>query len=164
MQTRILALRSGLIALIAVCGSGTPVAHGAEPATQAVAKSLSEQKFENYPDAPACFSGAVLSGDPDKGASLLVVKLKSGCVVPWHWHTPDEHMMFASGMGKMEMKDAKAVTLRSGAYAMMPSHHVHQFTCVSSCVIFFSSGGIFDTHYVGTDGNEIPATEALKKR
>ena len=72
--------------------------------------------------------------------------------------------MFASGMGKMEMKDAKAVTLRSGAYAMMPSHHVHQFTCVSSCVIFFSSDGIFDTHYVGTDGNEIPAAEALKKK
>jgi len=53
--------------------------------------------------------------------------------------------------------------VRSGAYAMLPAHHAHQFTRTTSCTMFLYSDGIFDTHYVDAAGNEISAAEALKK-
>ena len=67
-----------------------------------------------------------------------------------------------AGVGRLEMKDAKPATVRAGAYAMVPAHHVHQFTCTTSCTLFLRSDGIFDTHYVNGNGTEIPAAEAFK--
>ena len=72
--------------------------------------------------------------------------------------------MMVSGVGKVEMKDAKPVTVRFGAYAMLPAHHVHQLTCTTSCVIFLYADDIRDMHYVSASGTEIPATEALNKK
>jgi quercetin dioxygenase-like cupin family protein len=164
MQKQISASCAVLAVVVGSCCSGAVAADGAAAGTQSIAKNLSDQKFEPVPGVPACLTSAVLSGDPGKGPALLLAKFTSGCTVPWHWHTPDEHVMLASGVGKMEMKDAKAVVLRAGGYAEMPSHHVHQFTCVSACVMFLRSDGIFDTHYVNADGKEIALDEALKKK
>jgi hypothetical protein len=47
---------------------------------------------------------------------------------------------------------------------MMPSKHVHQFTCTSACTAFVSSDAAFDIHYVDTDGKEIPPDTALAKK
>jgi len=58
---------------------------------------------------------------------------------------------------------ALPATVRSGACAMLPAHHAHQFTCTTSCTMLLYSDGIYDTHYVDASGNEISATEALKK-
>ncbi|MDE2234987.1 MAG: cupin domain-containing protein [Gammaproteobacteria bacterium] len=130
---------------------------------QPVALNLSQQKFSPAPGYPACMSMAVLSGNPAKEPSLIVLKFKSGCTVPWHWHTPNEHLMLASGVGKAEMKGGKMVTLKSGGYVLVPAHEVHMFTCKYRCVLFLSSDGPFDTHYVDATGNEIPPEQALKK-
>jgi quercetin dioxygenase-like cupin family protein len=161
MQRRKLVVRSIVIASVAF-GSGSVYAQ--TDTTAPVAKNLSEQKFENWPDTPACLSGAVLNGDPSKGASLILAKFKSGCSIPWHWHSSGEHVMLATGAGVMDMKDAKSVTLHAGAYAMMPAHHAHQFKCTSACTMFLYSEGVFDTHYVDADGKEIPGAEALKAK
>jgi quercetin dioxygenase-like cupin family protein len=72
--------------------------------------------------------------------------------------------MMVSGVGKLEMKGAEPVTVRSGAYAMLPAHHAHQLTCTTSCTMFLYSDGIFDMHYIDASGAEIPAAEALKKK
>ena len=164
MQLRAVFFRSALAALVASFCCNAFAADGASAGEQSMAKNLNEQKLGAFPGLPACFVGAVLSGDPGKGPSLLVGKFSTGCTVPWHWHTPDEHVMLASGVGRMEMKDAKTAVLRSGGYAMMPGHHVHQFTCLSTCVMFLKADGAFDTHYVNADGKEIPPEEALKKK
>lgn len=151
-------------ALFAFTSNALAAEGAAAPAPMAVSKNLSDQKFEAFPGTPACLTGVALSGDPGKGPALLEAKFATGCTIPWHWHTPDEHIMLASGVGRMEMKDAKPVTLRAGAYAMMPSHHPHQFTCVSACVMFLRTDGVFDTHYINADGKEIPPEEALAKK
>src|SRR6266568_3503354 len=105
---------------------------------------------------PSCTTAAVQSGDPSKGPSIISAKGTAGCLIPWHWHTPNEHVMVISGSAKIEMKDGgKAAVLGPGGYAMMPSKHVHQFTCTSACTAFVSSDAAFAIHYVATAGKEI---------
>ena len=97
-----------------------------------------------------------------KGASVLLLKLKTGCVVPWHWHTANENLMMVSGKGKAEMKSGGAHTMAMGDYLYLAGKQVHHFTCVSSCLVFDVIDGAFDIHYVGSDGKEIPVEQALK--
>jgi len=47
---------------------------------------------------------------------------------------------------------------------MMPSKHVHQFTCTSACSFFVNSDVAFDIHYVDASGQEIPPDKALDKK
>ena len=126
-----------------------------------VMKKASENAFVAVPAMPSCTTAAVQSGDPAKGASVLLAKATAGCVVPWHWHTPTEHLMIVSGSAKLEMKGGKSAVLDAGGYAMLPGKHVHQFTCVSACSFFVSSESAFDIHYVDLNGNEIPPEKAL---
>ena len=72
--------------------------------------------------------------------------------------------MIVSGSAKVEMRGGSSSTLGPGGYAMMPSKHVHQFTCTSACTAFVSSDAAFDIHYVDTDGKEIPPDTALAKK
>jgi mannose-6-phosphate isomerase-like protein (cupin superfamily) len=119
-------------------------------------------KFIAFPGLPTCTTGSVQSGDPTKGPSIILVKAASGCSIPWHWHTPNENLMMVSGVGHLEMKDGKPLALRAGGYAMMPSHHVHQFRCAGPCSLYIYSDSAFDIHYVDAQGKETPPEVALK--
>jgi len=70
--------------------------------------------------------------------------------------------MMVSGSIRMEMKDAKPVTLHAGGFALMPSRHVHQATCTKPCTLYVYSDAIFDMHYVDAKGQELSPDEALK--
>ncbi len=130
-----------------------------------VARKMSENKFAPLPGLPACVTLAVESGDPAKSASVILLKGPAGCVIPWHWHTPTEQVMLVSGSAKVQMQDTgKASSLGPGGYAMMPSKHVHQFTCTTACAAFVSSDAAFDIHYVDAKGGEIPPEEAFSKK
>ena len=129
-----------------------------------VLRKLSENKLRPMAGLPTCITMAVESGDPSKGSSVIVFKGTSGCSISWHWHTPTEHVMIVSGSAKVEMRGGSSSTLGPGGYAMMPSKHVHQFTCTSACTAFVSSDAAFDIHYVDTDGKEIPPDTALAKK
>ena len=130
-----------------------------------VLRKLSENKFAPMAGLPTCTTLAVESGDPSKGPSVIIFKGTPGCLIPWHWHTPTEHVMVVSGSAKVEMKDTgTTATLRPGGYAMMPSKHVHQFTCTTACSAFISSDGAFDIHYLDASGKEIPPDAALTKK
>ena len=125
-------------------------------------QNMAQMKFDLVPGIPACSTGSVQSGDPSKGPSILLAKATAACTVPWHWHTPNEHLMIVSGVVRIEMRDGPTLTLRAGGYALMPSKHVHQFRCTSSCVFYVHSDAAFDIHYVDGQGKEIPPAEALK--
>jgi quercetin dioxygenase-like cupin family protein len=130
-----------------------------------VLRKMAENKFAPMAGLPQCVSMAVESGDPSKGPSVIVFKGPAGCLIPWHWHTPTEQVMIVTGSAKLQMKDGgKTAVLGPGGYAMMPSKHVHQFTCASACSAFVISDAAFDIHYVDASGAEISADAALTKK
>ena len=137
-------------------------AQGQEMAGQSAVRNVVQMKFATVPGLPTCAKGSVQSGDPTKGPSIIFAKMPAGCSIPWHWHTPNEHLMIVSGVARLEMKDGKPLRLRAGGFALMPSHHVHQFRCERACQLFIYSDVAFDIHYVNKQGNEISPLEALK--
>ena len=129
-----------------------------------VLRKLSENKLAPMAGLPACITMAVESGDPSKGPSVIVFKGAAGCLIPWHWHTPTEHVMIVSGSAKVEMKGGSSSTLGPGGYALMPSKHAHEFKCTSACSAFVYSDGAFDIHYLDSNGKEISPDAALAKK
>jgi len=128
-------------------------------------QNVAEMKFGMFPGFPTCSTGSVQNGDPMKSPSIILVKTAKGCSFPWHWHTPNEHLMMVTGVARLEMKDGgKPLMLRTGGYALMPAKHVHQFRCVSSsCAVYlYSDAAPFDIHYVDEQGTEISPDDALK--
>ena len=129
---------------------------------QSSGRNVSEMKLTTIPPLPTCARGSVQNGDPSKGPSIIFAKLTTGCTIPWHWHTPNEHVIVVSGVGRVEMKDGKPLTLRAGGFVRLASHHVHQFTCKQACQLYIYSDVAFDLHYVNRQGNEISPAGAMK--
>jgi quercetin dioxygenase-like cupin family protein len=125
-------------------------------------RNVAEMKLTTLPGMPTCALGSVQSGNPTNSASIIYAKMSAGCSIPWHWHTPTEHVMIVSGIVRMDMKDAKSLTLRAGGFVMLPSHHVHQASCPQACTIYIYSDAAFDIHYVNGQSNEISPDEGLK--
>ncbi len=133
------------------------------PADQASARNMSEMKFGPIPGLPTCVQLSIQSGDPAQGAFVALAKVKTGCAVPWHWHTANEQLMIVEGTARVQMKDMGGpVALHAGGFARMPSHHVHEFQCTQTCTFFIHSDQKFDIHYVDPQGKEIPPEQALK--
>jgi len=131
---------------------------------KAVVNSAATAKFGAVPNAPKCFTVAVEKGDPSKGASVILAKFAPGCVAPWHWHTPTETVMVASGSLEVQMKGDKALVAHRGDFVDMSPRHVHRATCqgTAACLVFISSDAAFDLHWVDAGGKEIPLEVALK--
>jgi|SRR5271165_2518022 len=129
-----------------------------------IVSAAATAKFSAIPTAPACFAIAVERGDPSAGASVLLARFAPGCVAPFHWHTPSETAMLVSGSLEVQMKDDKAFVAHHGDYVYLPGHHVHRATCTSTapCLVFLSSEGAFDIHWVDAAGQEIPLEAAVK--
>jgi quercetin dioxygenase-like cupin family protein len=124
--------------------------------------SAATTKFGPLEGVPACLTLSPQRGDPTKGPAVILIKMTTGCKVPWHWHTANEGLMMVSGKGKLEMKDVAAHAMAPGDYAFMPGKHQHEFTCTAACTFFDVTEGAFDIHYVDKDGKEIPPAQALK--
>ena len=107
---------------------------------------------------------SVQRGDPSKGPSVILLKFKPGCVVPWHWHTAAEQLIVISGTGKAQMKDGQPTSVHPGDYLYLPAKHVHQFTAVTAVTMFDLPSGPFDIHYVDPSGAEIPPEKAFSER
>jgi len=137
-------------------------AWGQEMAGQSGGRNMADMKFTPLPGLPTCAKGSVQSGDPAKGPSIILGKMETGCSIPWHWHTPSEHLMMVSGAARLEMKDGKPLTLRSGGFELLPSHHQHRLRCERYCSLYIYSDAAFDIHYVNEQGEEIAPSEALK--
>jgi len=125
--------------------------------------NASAMKFTWIPPLPTCARGSVQWGDPATGPSIIFARINAGCVIPWHWHTAPERVVFVSGTARIDMKDAKSVTLTSGGFAMLAAQHPHQFTCKAGpCQIYVYPDGAFDLHYVDKKGSEMTPAAANK--
>ena len=131
---------------------------------QMIALNPHSLKFTSIPDMPDCASAAILRGDPRSGPASVLLKLASGCRVPWHWHTANETLLVISGRGALLMKDGPPLKFVPGAYASLPSHHVHQASCRRTCLLFNGADAAFDIHYVDASGEEISSNEALEEK
>ena len=141
---------SRLFALLALLSISTAVQ--AQEMGAKSGQNITEMKFTNVPGLPTCAVGSVQNGDPTKGPFIIFAQIDTGCVIPWHWHTPSEHLMMVSGIARIEMKNRTPLTLESGGYALMPSRHVHQFRCNRTCSLYIYSDAAFDIHYLDTQG------------
>ena len=147
------------VALAAV--SGVVPAH-AEDTEQMVTLDPQKLEFTPIPDMPACASAAILRGNPRYGPAWVLLKLASGCEVPWHWHSANETLVVISGRGAVSMKEGPPLRFVPGAYASLPSHHMHQASCSRACLLFNGADAAFDIHYVDANGEEISSDKALK--
>lgn len=147
-------------AMLLIAGLG--FAQGQGMPAQGTGQNASEMKFITIPGLPTCAHGSVQNGDPTKSPSILYAKTVGKCTFPWHWHTPNEHLMMVTGTAHIGMKEGKPLTLRPGGFSMLPSHHVHEFRCETPCSLYVYSDAAFDIHYVDDQGKEISPADALK--
>lgn len=158
--------RHALLVLLAVAALASGTAGHAEDDEITADKMINVNpqtlKFTPVPDMPPCATAGILRGNPRTGPAWVLLKLASGCRVPWHWHTANESLLVVSGRGTVEMKDGPPLKFVPGAYASLPSHHMHQATCTNSCLLFSAADAAFDIHYVDANGEEISLEKALK--
>lgn len=133
----------------------------AQDASQMGVMSPAKGKFANLPGLPTCMTVSVLHGDPTKGASVLLLKFKPGCSIPWHWHTSNEVLVLASGTGEAQMKGGEPMAMKAGDYLYLPAKGIHRFSSKSAVYLYDMPDGAFDIHYVDAAGNEIPPDKAL---
>src|SRR3954470_18406266 len=144
-KSRNYAAAPGVGAILLVLGT----AQAQPTADQAGAHNMAEMKFAPTAGLPTCVQIAIESGDPAQGTFVALAKAKTGCTVPWHWHTGSEQLMIVEGTARVQMKDmARPVALHAGGFTMMPARHVHEFHCTQACTFFFYSDQKFDIHYV----------------
>jgi mannose-6-phosphate isomerase-like protein (cupin superfamily) len=132
-----------------------------EFAREMVVVSPGSLEYIAIPNMPACSTAAILHGNPRFGPASVLLKLASGCRVPWHWHTANETLVVISGQGTIAMKDGPPLKFVPGAYGYLPAHHAHQATCRRTCLLFNSADAAFDIHYVDDRGQEIPLEKAM---
>jgi quercetin dioxygenase-like cupin family protein len=152
-----------LLVAVAVAGGSVPTdAKDTEKDTdQMITLNPQTMKFTPIPNMPGCASAAILRGNPRSGPAWVLLKLASGCRVPWHWHTANESLVIISGRGTLTMKDGPPLQFAPGAYASLPSHHRHQASCTRACLLFNTADAAFDIHYVDAGGEEISLEKAL---
>ncbi len=127
-----------------------------------IVQSPRTAKFGQLPVLPSCQRFAVDRGDPRTGSFQVVIKMKAGCSIPWHWHSAEEEVMIVSGTVKSDIADLPSRLLHPGAYFLLPARHPHRVTCRTACEFFDASPGKFDIHYIDGSGKEIPVAQALK--
>jgi len=115
------------------------------------------------PILPACATAAVTDGDPAKPGSIIMLKIKAGCVIPQHWHTANERLVIISGSAHAAMKGMPATELSAGDFLFLPGKGIHLFHAVTDVVLYDISDAPFDIHYVDFNGKEITPAEAFKK-
>jgi quercetin dioxygenase-like cupin family protein len=157
MRTRLHFYPAALAASLLLCGAAP-----AQAPAHAAGKNITDMQFNAIPPLPTCVNASVQNGDPAKGPFIILAKVKTGCTVPWHWHTANEHLMIVSGAGRAEMKNGEAITLKSAGFVQLPSKQVHKFKCERECTFYLYSDGAFDIHYVDAKDAELTPEDALK--
>lgn len=156
-------IRVLLIVLGAAAAVGQPAPTRAEEVRESVGVNPQSLKYIQIPDMPHCATAAILRGNPRSGPAWVLLKLTSGCRVPWHRHTANEDLVAISGQGTLAMKDGPPLKIVPGAFASLPSGHIHQASCSRTCLFFSIADAAFDIHYVDANGEDISAEKALKQ-
>ncbi len=150
------------VVVVASSSSSLP-ASAAQAPVVTLLQDPTTANFGAVPGVPECVTMAPLRGNLGTGPASVMVRMKSGCVVPYHWHTPSEELIVLRGAPLGQMLGMRPTILKVGSYSQLPSKHVHRFRCESKddCVIALVTGGVFDIHFVDDAGKEISTEAAL---
>ncbi|HEV2113575.1 MAG TPA: cupin domain-containing protein [Terriglobales bacterium] len=114
-------------------------------------------KWMDSPDMPGLHQ-MVVTGDPEKGASVVYLKLDAGAAVPWHWHPGAEVVFGNTGTTEVHMlHNDQSAKITSGSYAKMPGHMVHNAKCISKepCTFYLQSAVPLATTIVDENGKPV---------
>ncbi|HKE15755.1 MAG TPA: cupin domain-containing protein [Kofleriaceae bacterium] len=130
----------------AVAGLATGAMAGGQKASVIV--PIADAKFMPMdPAMPAGPAVAALDGDPTKGKSSVLLKLKKGSA-PLHIHSADYHAVLVSGQTKHWDKgqdEKSAKTLGPGSYWFQPGKQPHGDACLTDeCIIYVTWAGKMD--------------------
>jgi quercetin dioxygenase-like cupin family protein len=125
------------------------IAAGPQAPLPGVVRPVSDVKFLPDDDVK-CLQFELETGDLKTGPSTGIMKAAPGCVVPPHYHTAVEQLMIVRGEVSTGMEGRPAVDLGPGGFAMMPSGHVHWFTCSAKqeCLMFVMFDRAYDIVWV----------------
>jgi len=155
-------MRALLVMLAVVAAMGGPAPAHAKDPDDMISLSPQMLRYIAIPDMPACATAAILRGNPRFGPAWVMLRLASGCQVPWHWHTANETLLVVSGRGSVVARDGTPLQFTPGAFAYLPAHHQHRASCTRTCLLFNTADAAFDIHYVGTNGEDVSLEEARR--
>ncbi len=157
-----------LSALLAACSLlGQSATAGVMPSsdTTAFVAPAGSTKFMNLPFLPRCMMGSIKQGDPRIGPSVVLARIASGCVIPWHWHSANTRLIFLSGYGTHTMKGTNASTdVRAGDFIYLPARQAHFFRCISTCIAYNISDRRDVVHWIDKNGHDITLKQATGLR
>jgi hypothetical protein len=144
------------VSSFAVTGHAQPPLSRTEGGIKTLSRALSNRI--------SCDSVGMEVGDAAKEPSIVVERYGVGCAIPWHWHTPIEHIMMVAGTLSFEEKGKPVQELSAGDFLLIPSRRISRARCVGTtpCIDFLYTDGPFDMHFVDEAGKEISPEEARK--
>lgn len=153
-----------MVATACIWGQTSAVKSGGKKVPAAPAKkaltywSTDEGKWEDSASMPGLHQ-MVVSGDPEKGASVIYLKLDPSTTIGWHWHPGPEIVYGDAGTAQLEtFKGEQKVKVTSGSYARLAGHTIHKASCISKepCTLYLESPVPLITHMVDAKGKTIP--------
>ena len=80
---------------------------------------------------------SVLSGDTERGASGMYVRLPIDCAAAKHWHSSPMHLVGIEGEFVYIFEDGTETSLTPGAYVFLPAGKIHAERCGSEGALFY---------------------------
>ncbi len=121
-------------------------------AQEPVVTKAADVKWGDHPSVKGAFL-AVQSGDPAKGACVLMMKFPKGLTIPAHTHTASEVVTVVSGtalFGSGETVDlSKGAELGAGSFILVPGKSPHWAYAKEEFIITVNFSGAVDFHLCG---------------
>jgi quercetin dioxygenase-like cupin family protein len=113
-------------------------------APSAVLLPAADLKWSDVPDFPGV-KMATLDGNPAKGSSHFLIKLKDGFAAPLHHHTSDHFVTVVSGTLILTV-DGKDTRLPAGSFFLFRGMKQHLTKCEpgGDCVLSIDARGKWD--------------------
>lgn len=136
-------MKAVLLAILAV------VAVPQDAAKDPVVTKAADVKWVDHPSVKGAFL-AVQSGDPSKGACVVMMKFPKGLTIPAHTHTASEVVTVVSGtavFGSGEKADvSKGTELGAGSYIQVPAKSPHWAFAKEEFIISVNFSHAVDFH------------------
>ncbi len=139
---------SRTIAVAVACSAVLLLASAAQAKDKGGGKAVlipaTDLKWTDVKDTPGV-SVAAVSGNPDKGAAKMFIKLPAAFSAPLHHHSPDHSVVVVSGTIVMNV-DGQDHTLPAGSYFSYTGKKQHTTKCTDAgpCVLYVDSHGKWD--------------------